>query len=82
MAPAVCYLCGKPIAAQPQTGDHVVPKTLLEGQPPKMRGFEYAGLLPAHKKCNNEFGPESYTQRALELLDALHSPECTASLVC
>jgi hypothetical protein len=77
MTHSVCYLCGKRTAAQAQTGDHIVPKTLLEGQPPKVRGFEYGGQLPTHKKCNNEFGPESYAQRALELLDALHNSDCT-----
>jgi hypothetical protein len=74
---SVCYLCGKKIAARSSSRDHAVPKQLLEGQPPKVRGFDYAGVLPTHKKCNNEFGPESYGQRALELLAVLHDPACT-----
>lgn len=73
--PPVCYLCGKPVVVRSR--DHAVPKTLLEGQPPKMRGFEYGGFLPTHKTCNNEFGPETYAQRSLELIDALHNPDCT-----
>jgi hypothetical protein len=76
MTPPVCYLCAKRIIGQPSTADHTVPKALLEGQPPKMRGYEYGGHLPTHKKCNNEFGPETYVLRALELLDALHNPDC------
>ncbi len=72
----LCYLCGKRIAARRQSDDHVVPRVLLEGQPPKAKGQDYGGVLPSHVRCNNEFGPESYATRALELIDALHRPEC------
>ena len=77
MQPVICYLCGKTVEPGMQSADHVVPKQLLEGHPPKSQGFLYGGTLPTHRKCNNEFGPETYGQRSLELIEALHNPKCT-----
>jgi hypothetical protein len=76
MSAPVCYLCGKSIAASASSKDHAVPKQLLSGAPPKVKGFDYGGHLPTHKRCNNEFGPEAYGQRALELIEVLNNPEC------
>jgi hypothetical protein len=71
-----CYLCGRALRRSKRSSDHAVPRVLLDGQPPKVRGFDYGGLLPTHKTCNNRFGPETYAQRALELISALHDPNC------
>jgi hypothetical protein len=72
----ICYLCGLAIPAGEETGDHVVPKQLIQRQHPKAKGFDYAGVLPSHQKCNNEFGPESYVKSALELIRVLHDDNC------
>lgn len=76
MTLTTCYLCGKPLEDTHRSQDHVVPKTLLVRDQPKVKGFHYAGTLPTHAVCNNEFGPEKYASKALEFLDALHNPEC------
>ncbi len=75
----ICNLCGKPIVAD-ATNDHVVPKQLLTRAQPKARGFDYAGVLPAHAACNNEFGPERVGQQALTLIRVLHDEECFTEL--
>lgn len=72
----VCYLCGKAIAAGEASEDHVVPKQLIQRPQPKVKGFKYAGVLPSHKKCNNEFGPEVYSPKAFALIRALHDENC------
>lgn len=70
-----CYLCGEEIPPDEVISkDHVVPKQLLDGQQPKRKGFDYAGFIKTHERCNNEFGPENYAQMALELIPALHDP--------
>lgn len=71
-----CYLCSKPIARGTASGDHVVPKQLIRRIQAKVKGFDYAGVLPSHKKCNNEFGPECMNRKALVLLSALHNEDC------
>lgn len=71
-----CYLCGLPIDAAPATGDHVVPKLLIARKQPKVKGFDYGGVLPAHPECNNHFGPEGYCAKALELMAILHDTSC------
>jgi hypothetical protein len=76
MSALICYLCGKTIASSSSSQDHVVPRLLLGNVQPKRMGFDYGGALPTHKKCNNEFGPEVYGQRALELITVLHKPGC------
>lgn len=73
---ATCYLCGEALGADIKSADHVVPKGLLTRSQPKVKGFDYAGTLPTHPRCNNEFGPEGYASKALDLLEALHNPEC------
>lgn len=70
-----CYLCGKPLEDEARSQDHVIPKTLIERDQPKVKGFDYAGTLPTHAVCNNEFGPEKFASKALDFLDALHNPE-------
>lgn len=70
-----CYLCGKPMECEGRSKDHVIPKTLIEREQPKVQGFDYAGTLPTHAVCNNEFGPEKFASKALHLLEALHNPE-------
>ena len=68
----ICYLCGKPIPAGENSDDHAVPKQFIKRAQPKVKGFDYAGVLPSHSVCNNEFGPELYSQKALNSLKALH----------
>ena len=76
MQASLCYLCGKPVAADDNSGDHIVPKTLIERTQPRVKGFDYAGKLPSHRTCNNEFGPETYAAKALDLVAALHDKDC------
>jgi hypothetical protein len=71
-----CYLCGEAIDPTSETDDHVIPKTLKTQKQPKVKGFDYGGVLPAHQRCNNEFGPEKYVDKALQLIAALHDPNC------
>ena len=71
-----CYLCGNPITPAEASGDHVVPKALIERPQPKVKGFDYAGELPSHRDCNNQFGPEQYVSKALDLFAALHTDDC------
>ena len=71
----VCYLCGLPIKSQQErSDDHVIPETLIKRDQPKVKGFDYGHSLPTHAKCNNEFGPETYASKALDLLGVLNSP--------
>ena len=67
----ICYLCGLPILGD-NSGDHVVPKQFIKREQPKAKGFDYAGKLPSHETCNNQFGPEKYCQKALSLIPLLH----------
>ena len=71
----LCYLCGKPVGGGQSTGDHAVPRTLVRGQRPKVRGFDYGGKLPTHPKCNNGFRDERYVRKALDLIAAFHDPD-------
>jgi hypothetical protein len=73
---AHCYLCGKQVAPNATSGDHVVPRHLLERRQPKVRGFDYAGVLPSHADCNNRFGSERVNQKALTLIRVLHDDDC------
>lgn len=73
---STCYLCGEMIHEKDRSADHIVPKGLLERSQPKVKGFDYAGTLPSHARCNNEFGPETYASKALALLEGLHNPDC------
>ena len=70
----ICYLCSTPILNKP-SGDHAVPLSLIERSQPKMKGYDYAGLVPTHANCNNRFGPETYTAKALDLLVVWGDPE-------
>jgi hypothetical protein len=72
----VCYLCGAEILPGETSEDHVVPKQLIKRPQPKVKGFDYAGVLPTHDTCNNRFGPEVYSQKALILIRALHDDNC------
>ena len=74
-----CYLCGLAIAGETDSGDHVVPKHLRSRKQPKVKGFEYAGRLPTHAKCNNQFGPETYCAKALELIEVLIDENCVST---
>lgn len=72
----ICYLCGSEILTSEVTGDHVVPKQFIKRSQPKVKGYDYAGVLPSHEACNNQFGPEVYSQKALVLIKALHDENC------
>lgn len=64
-----CYLCGKPITPDESSSrDHVVPTVLLGKQPPKVRGYDYAGWLLTHSHCNNHFSDETFFNSALYLV--------------
>lgn len=71
-----CYLCGEEILVSEATDDHVVPKQFIKRSQPKAKGFDYAGTLPSHDSCNNEFGSEVYSQKALVLIKALYDENC------
>ena len=75
-----CYLCGKLIDGSTISGDHVIPKTLRGKGPPKVRGFDYGGVLPTHSESNNRFGDEAHVRKALQLLGALHDLNTTLVL--
>jgi hypothetical protein len=72
----ICYLCGTEILPDETSEDHVVPKQLIKRPQPKVKGFDYAGVLPTHGICNNQFGPEVYSQKALILIKVLHDDNC------
>lgn len=79
---SICYLCGKEIGKGVASKDHVVPRQFIRRKQPKMRGFDYTGVLPTHEECNNKFGAESerMCQKSLQLIDALSNPECYVRL--
>lgn len=78
---SICYLCGKPnLAGQHLSDDHVIPATLIARSQPKVKGFDYGGVLKTHAVCNNRFGDETYVTKALELLSILHSSEMSAPM--
>jgi len=56
--------------------DHVVPAVLIERDQPRVKGFDYGGMLPTHEDCNNRFGPETYCSKALDLMSVLNDDEC------
>ena len=72
----ICYLCGKEIIEGMASKDHVVPKQFINRKQPKIKGFDYTGVLPTHEKCNNKFGAERMCQKSLQLIGALYNPEC------
>lgn len=71
----ICYLCGEEIIEGEASKDHVVQKQFIKRTQPKLKGFDYAGVLPTHKKCNNRFGAERMCQKSLQLIDVLYNPE-------
>ena len=72
-----CYLCRKSIETDNvESEDHVVPRQFINRPQPKAKGFDYAGKLPSHEECNNRFGPETYCQKAITIIQALHNEEC------
>jgi len=70
----VCYLCSSVIDETP-SGDHAVPASLITRAQPKVKGYDYAGLVRTHADCNNRFGPETYVVKALDLIAAWGDPE-------
>ena len=74
---ATCYLCGQPVDGSESSADHVIPRTLRGKGPPKVRGFDYGGVLPTHPECNNRFGDETHVRKALQLLGALYDSNIT-----
>jgi hypothetical protein len=72
----ICYLCGEEISEGELSYDHTLPKQFIKRKQPKAKGFDYTGVLPTHKKCNNRFGAERMCQKSLQLIDALYNPEC------
>lgn len=81
-----CYLCGQPIGpGQLATGDHVVPVVFLGKKQPKTPGFDYAGRIPTHQTCNNNFSDETFFRQAIHLLELVqlrHVPEVHQSSQC
>lgn len=75
----VCYLCGLEIVEN-ISDDHVIPQQLIKRKQPKVKGFDYGGVLPSHEVCNNQFGPETYCSSALKLITKLHDPKCVGQL--
>ncbi|MDP2821630.1 MAG: hypothetical protein Q8O52_02970 [Sulfuritalea sp.] len=73
----ICYLCGKEIAENDvNSDDHAVPRQMIARTQPKVKGFDYGGVVPTHEECNNEFGPETYCVKALKLIEVLHDSNC------
>lgn len=77
---STCYLCGLPISDQEMSGDHAVPKQFITRKQPKAKGFDYGGILPAHLHCNNRFGPEAFSSKALDLIAVLNDEACVSKL--
>lgn len=75
----ICYLCGLPIDSASASGDHAVPKVLIARKQPKVKGFDYGGVLPTHPECNNQFGPEAYCAKALDLIAVLYDENCVSA---
>jgi hypothetical protein len=76
----LCYLCSEPIENEANE-DHVVPKQFIKRNQPKVKGFEYGGVLETHTDCNNKFGgagskSEVVCQKALHLIRILHDENC------
>ena len=71
----ICYLCGEEIKEVILSKDHVIPRQFITHTQPIVKGFDYGGKLPTHEKCNNEFGPETYSIKALKLISVLHDEE-------
>jgi hypothetical protein len=71
----ICYLCGEEIKEVIISNDHIIPRQLITRTQPKAKGFDYGGTLPTHEKCNNQFGPETYSVKALKLISVLHDEE-------
>ncbi len=67
-----------PVAEETSTDDHAIPKQLIFRAQPKVKGFDYGGVLPTHAECNNRFGPEIYCSKALELISVLHDEKCVS----
>lgn len=73
----ICYLCSSQIDDHDKvSGDHVVPRQFIKRKQPKVRGFDFAGKLKTHESCNNEFGPETYCQKALIVLSSIYNKNC------
>ena len=72
-----CYLCGQRVDGMISSRDHVIPQTLRDKLPPKVRGFDYGGVLPTHPECNNRFDDETYVRKAMQILGALHDSNTT-----
>ena len=43
----VCYHCNQLVDGSTSSKDHVIPQTLRGKGPPKVKGFDYGGVLPA-----------------------------------
>ena len=72
----ICYLCGIEIPDGEISKDHVIPKQFIKRAQPKSKGFDYPGVLASHAKCNNEFGSEKYSQKALKMMKELQDNKC------
>lgn len=72
----ICYLCGTAIESSTVSKDHVVPRQFIVRKQPMVKGYDYAGKLPTHDVCNNRFGPEVYSQKAIVLIQALYDQDC------
>lgn len=72
-----CYLCNKPLSEnETKSLDHVLPKHLKSLTQPKTKGYDYAGTIETHERCNNQFGPETYCIKALKLLTIIYDDNC------
>lgn len=71
-----CYLCGELLLPGDNiTENHVISKTLIKRNQPKVKGYKYMGRLYTHRKCNNQFGDETHAKKALELIEAIENPK-------
>ena len=76
----ICYLCGTPVVEDVSTDDHAIPKQLISRTQPKVKGFDYGGVLPTHAECNNRFSSEIYCSKALEIISVLFDEKCVSRL--
>jgi hypothetical protein len=68
----LCYLCGRQLAAEEVSEDHLFQQQFVARPQPKTKGYDYAGILLTHELCNRKFGnagrgPESICRKALGL---------------
>jgi len=73
----ICYLCSKRLGDVGVNFDHIFQQQFIKRDQPVAKGFDYGGVLPVHRACNDKFGtgmyaPESICRKALQLLEVLN----------